>query len=213
MALEGSPSPFPRVGFFTILVSRPVPVSKSRHFTFLPTSLLKGSLAYDDAKLIRSRVVTAIELMEDFAIGPLIEEMGLDEPDTASVDDLFDGLAEAVVGAYVIALSRSFAEEVEFNREDGTTGIEVEPMLLPMVDLMQHSNDPNTILESYDDYLLVKARRDIQPGEEIFHRYQGEDCVPPHKFFTRYGFVPGVREPAVDLLKKRSSIFFKEENT
>ena len=113
---------------------------------------------------------------------------------------------EAMKGAFVIALSRSFAEEVEL--DDGT--IEIENVLLPLIDILQHSNTPNTYLESYDDYIQVHAAREINVGEELFHQYQAEDdnVIPPYKFFTRYGFIPGIREPIRDLLKRRSGLFF-----
>ncbi|KAL3801337.1 hypothetical protein HJC23_006947 [Cyclotella cryptica] len=174
-------------------------------------TLLKGSLAYDDAILIKSRVQDAIRIMSDAAMGSwILEEMEEMAPGQSEGSNLIDGLERAVTGAYVIALSRSFAEEVECDKEDGTTSIEVEVLLVPLLDILQHSNNPNTMLESYDDYIIMRARRAIQPGEELFHQYREEDdaIIPPHKFFTRYGFVPGVREPVVDLLKKRSPLFF-----
>lgn len=174
-------------------------------------TLLQGSLAYHDAILIRSRVQDAIRIMSDTAIGArILEEMEKNAPSFAESEKLIPMLEQAVTGAFVIALSRSFAEEVECVQDDGTTSIEVEIVLVPLLDILQHSNDPNTMLESYDDYILLKARRNIQPGEELFHQYREEDdaIIPPHKFFTRYGFAPGVREPVIDLLKKKSPLFF-----
>jgi hypothetical protein len=117
-----------------------------------------------------------------------------------------------VKGAFVIALSRSFAEEVEYDDPiDGTTPVvEIENVLLPVIDMLQHSNIPNTILEPYDDCVLLRAQRYIEGGEELFHQYREEDekVIPPHKFFTRYGFIPGVTVPILDLLKSKSCIFF-----
>lgn len=182
--------------------------------------LLKGSLASTDAQLIRSTVKNAVQLLNDFAVGPLVREerenQGLPILDNDDYDDdnANDGtlvdLKEAVTGAFVIALSRSFAEEVECDNEDGTTTIEVENALLPLLDVLQHSNNPNTILESYPDYILLKARRDIKPGEELFHQYQDENdqVIPPYKFFTRYGFVPGLNESVEDMLEKKDPLFF-----
>ena len=134
-------------------------------------------------------------------------------PSTTSDDDdnnnadIRERYSNAVKGAFVISLSRSFAEEVEY--DNGTT-IEVENVLLPLIDILQHSNTPNTMLESYDDCILLRARRDIEKGEELFHQYQEEreDVIPPHKFFTRYGFIPGVKEPIAELLKSKSDLFF-----
>ena len=104
----------------------------------------------------------------------------------------------------------SFAEEVESDDDDGKTTIETENVLLPLIDILQHSNTPNTVLESYDDYILLRARRDIALDEELYHQYQEErdDVIPPHKFFTRYGFIAGVNEPIAELLKRKSDLFF-----
>jgi len=138
------------------------------------------------------------------------DQDGNEEIDPAAESAPDEGLDRAVRGAFVIALSRSFAEEVEHDDIDGTTVVEVENVLLPLIDILQHSNVPNTILEPYDDYVLLRAGRDLGAGEELFHRYREEndDVIPPHKFFTRYGFVPGVKEPVAELLKRRSHLFF-----
>eukprot|EP00956_Cyclotella_meneghiniana_P023329 scaffold45288_cov65-Cyclotella_meneghiniana.AAC.2 len=170
-------------------------------------TLFKDSFAFDDAQLIRSRVQNATILLNDLAIGPMLrEEMDLDESEP------IDGLEEAITAAFVAALSRSFAEEVEVENPDGTTDIEVETLLIPLLDILQHSNDPNTLVETYEDYIILKARRTILPGEEIYHRYQEEDdkVIPPYKFFTRYGFVPGVTTPVHQLLEEKSPLFFDE---
>eukprot|EP00986_Skeletonema_menzelii_P008154 scaffold3356_cov154-Skeletonema_menzelii.AAC.4 len=156
--------------------------------------LLGESLAYNDALMIRKTVDSAITLMKD-VIHPIVQD----------ADD--EEIEEAVKGAFVICLSRSFAEEVE--SDDGTT-VEIENALLPLLDVLQHSNSPNTSLESYDDYILLRARGDISADKELFHCYQEErdDVIPKHKFFTRYGFIPGVRTPVVELLENKSSLFF-----
>lgn len=170
-------------------------------------TLFKDSFAYDDAQLIRSRVQNATILLNDLAVGPMLrEEMGL------NASEPIGGLKEAITAAFVAALSRSFAEEVEVDNLDGTTDIEVETLLIPLLDILQHSNDPNTLVETYEDYIILKARRTILPGEEIYHRYQEEDdnVIPPYKFFTRYGFVPGVKTPVHQLLEEKSPLFFDE---
>lgn len=156
--------------------------------------LLGESLAYDDAMMIRKTVDSAIRLMKDI-IHPIVEDADNDE------------IEEAVRGAFVICLSRSFAEEVE--SDDGIT-VDIENALLPLLDVLQHSNNPNTSLESYDDYIILRARGETSSGEELFHCYQEErdDVIPKHKFFTRYGFIPGVRTPVVELLEDKSSLFF-----
>lgn len=156
--------------------------------------LLGESLAYNDALMIRKTVDSAIRLMKD-VIHPIV-------PDASDEE-----IEEAVKGAFVICLSRSFAEEVE--SDDGTT-VEIENALLPLLDVLQHSNSPNTSLESYDNYILLRARGDIGTDEELFHCYQEErdDVIPKHKFFSRYGFIPGVQTSVVELLENKSSLFF-----
>jgi hypothetical protein len=37
--------------------------------------------------------------------------------------------------------------------------------------------------------------------------------MPYHKFFTRFGFVPGVVEDVVDLVRRRSPIFFARKES
>ena len=191
--------------------------------------LLGGSRAHDDAMLIRRTVDDVVVLLRDI-LTPIVRMAevvlssgeGFDRGDTDdddTDDDCYNAdddsspgaiLDEAIRGAFVIALTRSFAEEVEYENADGTTKVEVENVLLPLIDILQHANDPNTILEPYDDCVLLRARRDVGIGEELFHRYQEENdaVIPPHKFFTRYGFVPGIKDPIVELLKGRSPLFF-----
>ena len=156
--------------------------------------LLRKSKAYNDASMIRKTVDSAMRLMKD-VIQPIVED----------ADEI--EIEEAIKGAFVICLSRSFAEEVE--SDDGTT-IEIENALLPLLDVLQHSGNPNTSLESYDDFILLRARGVISSGEELFHCYQEEidDIIPKYKFFTRYGFIPGVRTPVLKLLESEDPIFF-----
>lgn len=159
-------------------------------------TLLGGSLAHEDALLIRKTVDSTTKILRDFVVPVIQEARGNphdryvhstnDENDAAGLSEI---LEQAVKGAFVIALSRSFAEEVE--SDNGA--IEVENLLLPLIDILQHSNTPNTVLEPYEDYILLRARCTVKTGEELFHQYQEEndDVIPPHKFFTRYGFIPG----------------------
>ena len=186
-------------------------------------TLLGGSKAYEDAMLIRNTVDDAIQRLVDDMVPILIHDdrlanmSGGDDqkilfasPNDDNEANIRERYSHAVKGAFVIALSRSFAEEVESDDDDGKTLIETENVLLPLIDILQHSNTPNTVLESYDDYILLRARRDIALDEELYHQYQEErdDVIPPHKFFTRYGFIAGVKEPIAELLKRKSDLFF-----
>ncbi len=197
-------------------------------------TLLGGSKAYEDAILIRNTVDGAIQRLVDVMVPIILHDIRLGgnhrssrseddhqqllvsssssvSADNAEPDIIRERYIHAAKGAFVIALSRSFAEEVVSDDEnDGNSTLETENVLLPLIDILQHSNTPNTILESYDDYILLRARRDIGIGEELYHQYQEEreNVIPPHKFFTRYGFTPGVNEPIAELLKRRSDLFF-----
>ena len=199
-------------------------------------TLLGGSRAFDDAMLVRRTVDDAVELLRGVVMPVVRDALAArgsgsgrmrdhgdgsvdDDDDAVGDDDVVcddsdpdEWLDAAVRGAFVIALSRSFAEEVEYDDhvDGGETRVEVENVLLPLIDVLQHSNDPNTTLEPFDDCVVLRARRDVAAGEELFHCYREEndDVIPPHKFFTRYGFVPGAREPIPELLKRRSRLFF-----
>ena len=71
------------------------------------------------------------------------------------------------------------------------------------------------MIHTLDDsgYIIeVKASKAIESGDEIFNQYKSEEDenMPYHKFFTRFGFVPGVVEPVADLIAARSTIFFPQ---
>ncbi|KAL7551970.1 hypothetical protein ACHAWF_015177 [Thalassiosira exigua] len=153
--------------------------------------------AHADATLIRETAERTTALLRDLVVPTVSRERYGDVIESNVLEGLGRELDRTVRGAFVIALSRSFAEEVEL--DDGA--VEVENLLLPLIDVLQHSNDPNTMLESYEDCVLLRARRRIDPGEELFHRYreEDEDVIPAHKWFTRYGFIPGTRDPIAKL--------------
>lgn len=75
---------------------------------------------------------------------------------------------------------------------------------------LQHSDEPNVkhAMRQADGTVEVRAARDVNAGEELFNQYrpEEEEEMPYHRFFTRYGFVPGVKE-SISLLKDKSSIF------
>lgn len=116
-----------------------------------------------------------------------------------------DGLPEAMTGAFVSMLTRSF--------QDGESGDEEK--LVPLLDMLQHSDEPNIrhAMRKEDGTVEVRARRDLVAGEELLNQYRSEEeaNMPYHRFFTRYGFVPGIMEPIPKLLKERSTIFYPKE--
>jgi len=186
-------------------------------------ALLKGSLAYADAVDTRSTVKYATTILNGI-IGPVIrkargeeekvEEAGgfrfpwqEEEEKPSDEDEIVDGLEDAVRGAFVINLSRAFA--APSGADDGKE----EDRLEPVLDMLQHSNTPNIKQKYTDDGSIeIMARGGIKSGEELFNKYKGEEDInmPYHKFFTRFGFVPGVTEPVANLIAERSSIFFPQ---
>ena len=167
---------------------------------------LGGSPSYDDAMLIRRTADGAARMLGEFTLPVLMSNRENLELDDTSLETLEREYADAVRAAMAICLSRSFEEEVE--GDDGRIATEV--CLLPLIDVLQHSNVPNTRLESYDDFVLVLAARDVDRNEELFHRYQEENerVIPKHKWFTRYGFIPGSGTSVEELLRDRSGTFF-----
>lgn len=134
-----------------------------------------------------------------------------DEPTTPTSGEtaaLLPGLEDAVRGAFVISLSRAFVAP------SGAGDGKQEDRLEPVLDMLQHSNSPNIRHMFCDDGSIeVTAGLNIQSGEELFNQYKGEDrndSMPYHKFFTRFGFVPGVTEPVAKLIAERSTIFFPQ---
>jgi len=185
-------------------------------------ALLKGSLAYKDAQETRATVKMATKVL-DAIVSPIVrkaraqetenskDEGGFrfpwqQEPEEEVEDEVLEGLEEAVRGAFVIILSRAFAATVGENKQ--------EDRLEPFLDMLQHSNTPNVSHNTVDggSIVEVKASQKIMSGEELFNQYKSEEDenMPYHKFFTRFGFVPGVVEPVAELIAARSTIFFPQ---
>ena len=163
--------------------------------------------------MLATKVLNAI-------IGPIVqkarggyssEEVGFRFPWQTDPEEesgsIVEGLEDAVKGAFVICLSRAFVTPRV--TEDGE--LEDEERLEPVFDILQHSEDPNIRRECTDDGTVeITAGRDIAKGEELFSQYKSEGEIPYHKFFTRFGFVPGVTEPVANLVAERSTIFFPQ---
>lgn len=185
-------------------------------------ALLEGSLAYKDATETRATVKMATKVL-DAIVSPVIRKARSEETESkedggfrfpwqqqpepeSSDDEVLEGLEDAVRGAFVIMLSRAFAATVGESKQ--------EDRLEPLLDMLQHSNTPNISHKTLDggSIIEVKASKAIKSGDELFNQYKSEDDVnmPYHKFFTRFGFVPGVVEPVADLIAARSTIFFPQ---
>lgn len=195
-------------------------------------ALLKGSLAYADAVETRATVKLATGIL-DGIIGPVIrkargesvimkeKEEGFrfpwqtssNEEEVATEDKakLLDGLEEAVRGAFVISLSRAFVAPCPID------GGKDEDRLEPVLDMLQHSNIPNIRHRFVEEGSIeVLAGPNLKSGDELFNQYKTEediDSMAYHKFFTRFGFVPGVVEPVTRLIAERSTIFFPQRGS
>jgi hypothetical protein len=87
--------------------------------------------------------------------------------------------------------------------------------MVPLLDMLQHSDEPNVshLMRTSDGTVEVRARQALAAGDELLNQYRSEleESMPYHRFFTRFGFVPGIVEPIPNLLKDKSSIFFAQK--
>jgi len=194
--------------------------------------LLQGSLCYQEAKSLREEVALSIRVL-----GPMLKRSvrvarGEESATTNALErlssllpwqqiqqgaDLSDSLddklvADAIKGAFVSLLTRSFQDD-ESVEEDGCE------KLVPLLDLMQHSDTPNVrhnvVNEGNgeDSAVEVRARIPIAAGSELWNQYRSEEdeAMPYSRFFTRFGFVPGINEPIENLLLDKSTIFYPQK--
>lgn len=180
---------------------------------------LKESLCWRESNDLRSEVKVARRILNTI-VGPSIlkargeweEEKPLipflewTKPPEQTLKEPVSGLGRAVTGAFVILLTRAFDDD--FDKEiDG----EDAERLIPVLDMLNHNNEPSvTYKTNKEGTVEVKARRNIKAGDEIYNRYREEEemNMPYHRFFSRFGFVPGITEPVKNLLKDKSSVFF-----
>ena len=109
-------------------------------------------------------------------------------------------VAESIMGAFVCMYSRAFEDEVEKCMK-----------LIPLLDMAQHSYDPNIDHESDGDgNVIVTALRDLKKGEELSITYldvaNDEDLS---KFAIYYGFLPGESKSLRELVDERNSVLFQ----
>ena len=180
---------------------------------------LEGSLCYKESNDLRSEVKVARRVLNAI-IGPsilkargeweeekpLIPFLDWTKPPAPVITEPVSGLGRAVTGAFVILLTRAFDDD--FDKE--IEGEDAE-RLIPVLDMLNHNSEPSVTYNTNDEGTVeVKARRNIQAGEEIYNRYREEEemNMPYHRFFSRFGFVPGISEDVINLLKDKSSVFF-----
>lgn len=182
-------------------------------------TLLDGSLCYREATALREEVDLAIRVLDGIVSKPIrlarneMTTSGFQWPwEAASKGSNIDvkgppeGLADAIKGAFVCLLTRSF--------QDSSDGEGDEEKLVPLLDMLQHSETPNVrhAMRTSDGTVEVRARCDIEAGSELWNQYRSEEeeSMPYARFFTRFGFVPNVNEPIENLLRDKSSIFYPQ---
>jgi hypothetical protein len=198
-------------------------------------TMLPGTMCFYEIMALREEVSVAIRVMNG-VIGSTVREWrneikpksfqwpwealaaAAEAPDPKI---LVQGLPEVVKGAFVSLLTRSFLEEDHDNYEeedydDDDDMSDTKEKLVPLLDILQHSEDPNICHSMNKDTgaVQVTARRPLQAGEELWNQYRSEleESMPYHRFFTRYGFVPGITDETMEqLLKEKSSIFFAQK--
>ncbi len=191
-------------------------INNQEHILFwsdqMVESLLKGSLCYGEASALREEVNLAIRVMDAItgksirvARGEVSEDSGFAWPwDTKpKPEGPPEGLADAIKGAFVCLLTRAF--------QDGDGD---EEKLVPLLDMLQHSETPNVrhAMRTVDGTVEVRARCRIEADTELLNQYRSEEDenMPYSRFFTRFGFVPGILEPMENLLRDQSSIFYPQ---
>lgn len=189
---------------------------------------LRDSLCWRESRDLRDEVRTARKLLNSVVgptvlrgrmteaqrekeSAPLIPFLKWTKPPPQPVTEPVPGLGKAVTGAFVVLLTRAFDDGA-----DEEIGVDAVDRLVPVLDMLNHDNDP-TITHKIDDSdgsVEVRARRDVQSGEELFNRYREEEemNMPYHRFFSRFGFVPGLEEDVMSLLEDKSSIFFAKRS-
>ena len=172
--------------------------------------LLRGSLCYEEAKSLREEVALSIRVLgpllkssvrmargEETKTSRVLERISSMLPwqsdQGADASDALDDklVADAIKGAFVTLLTRSFQDDDDIG-EDGTPA----EKLVPLLDLLQHSDAPNVRHNSVssktgaddDAAVEVRARLDIDTGSELWNQYRSEEdeAMPYSRFFTRY---------------------------
>lgn len=194
---------------------------------------LKDTMCFAESKALREEVKLATKVLNSI-IGPSIlsarsSDVSEDEEDSSfsmpqflswmkpnskpTVSSPVPGVREAVIGAFVILLTRSFSDEFQpkIDMDDDSVTPAIAERLVPILDMLNHNSDPSIRFNTNSDGGVdVVSRRDIKTGEEIYNQYREEEemKMPKHRFFTRFGFVPGIDEGVDELLEEKSNVFF-----
>jgi SET domain len=176
-------------------------------------STLLGSMCYGEALDLRKEVSVAIKVLNTIVGRAKAEKeatafrLPWERKEKLPVDEIA-GLSDAITGAFVSVLTRAFEDDF------GNEGDDKEK-LVPLLDMLQHSDEPNVShsMKKVDGTVEVRARKALYDGDEILNQYRSEleESMPYHRFFTRFGFVPGINESMQNLFQDKSSIFFAQK--
>jgi SET domain len=170
--------------------------------------LLTGTMSYGEAIDLRKEVSVANKVLRTIftpkKTGFVLPWERLQEETNAAVDEDPVEMKAAVTGAFVTILTRAFQDLDEDDEK-----------LVPLLDMLQHSDRPNVghATVKATGAVQVRAREPLSAKTELLNQYRSEmeENMPYHRFFTRFGFVPGIREPVVNLLRDKSPIFLAQQ--
>jgi SET domain len=188
-------------------------VNNQEHILYWSTEqieqLLTGTMCYGEAVDLRREVALAIQVLDTIIGQPVSKALFPWQRDTSPRQPV-EGLPEAVKAAFVCLLTRAFQDEYKDSNDD-------EEKLVPLLDMLQHSDKPNVshVMRKDNGMVEVRARQSLQANVELLNQYRSEmeEAMPYHRFFTRFGFVPGLADdvPVETLLREKSSIFFAQQ--
>jgi SET domain len=203
-------------------------------------SLLTDTMCYSEALDLRREVTLAATVLRSIFTRPARAfKFPWDTGNDDNVEIPLENLSDAVKAAVVCLLTRAFQDDIAGDDQND------EEKLVPLLDMLQHSEEPNVshmMLRDKGGDVEVRSRRSLAAGEELLNQYRSEreENMPYHrvsnycwksclcsvllteflanetvclfaKFFTRFGFVPGIEEPILDLLRDKSSIFVAQK--
>jgi len=186
---------------------------------------LGGTFCYDETVALREELDLAVKYLNGI-IGPSVRSARGEDVESENDDEgafkwpweakeetaakgMVEGVPEAVRGAFVSLLTRSF--------EDASDGEVINrEKLVPLLDMLQHSVEPNVqhAMRKTDGTVVVEAIRDMVAGTELLNQYrpEEEETMPNHRFFSRFGFVPGKSNDDIPgMLADKQSAFYPQQ--
>ena len=142
---------------------------------------LRGTSGSKSVRGLRDEVQESIDAWAPALLSAMRATSAADAAVDSDADARSEALSEAEVAsalraAYTLVLSRSF-------RYDGMGSA----ALVPVLDLLQHGATPTVLHAREGDRIVVRARTDLHPGDELVNMYAAK---PDFLFATTYGFAP-----------------------